>query len=133
MMALPSQISSQGIALATLIIWPVFMFSYLHDRMHLSEFWMARNPALSLWFRSARRRHDIHHHAVNDNGRMDDNFGIGFFLFDRGFRTIASRHRPFNRAGFEAAMLRYGLVEHEGRLAPGADLRVYSKFAGRLK
>ena len=32
----------QGIALATLILWPVFMFSYPHDRMHsLNSGWRA--------------------------------------------------------------------------------------------
>jgi sterol desaturase/sphingolipid hydroxylase (fatty acid hydroxylase superfamily) len=123
----------QSVVLATLILWPVFMFSYLHDRMHLSEFWMARNPVLGWWFRAARRRHDIHHHAVNDDGRMDANFGIGFFLFDRVFRTMASRHRPFNRAGFEAAMVRYRLIEQDGKLVPGNDVSLYCKFAGGLK
>jgi len=53
---------------------------------------------------------------VDDNGRMEANFGIGFFLFDRIFRTMGSRHRPFNRAGFEVARLRYGLKEHDGKL-----------------
>jgi sterol desaturase/sphingolipid hydroxylase (fatty acid hydroxylase superfamily) len=106
----------QIIALATLVVWPIFMFSYLHDRMHVTNFWMERVPILRLWFRAARRRHDIHHHAVDDNGRMEANFGIGFFLFDRVFRTMGSRHRPFNRAGFEAARLRYGLKENDGKL-----------------
>jgi sterol desaturase/sphingolipid hydroxylase (fatty acid hydroxylase superfamily) len=112
----------QSIALVTLIAWPLFMFSYLHDRMHLANFWMERTPVLRFWFRAARRLHDIHHHAVDDNGRMDTNFGIGFFLFDRIFRSIAPRHRPFNRAGFEAARLRYGLMEKNGKLIPnGGD------------
>jgi sterol desaturase/sphingolipid hydroxylase (fatty acid hydroxylase superfamily) len=106
----------QIIALATLVVWPTFMFSYLHDRMHLANFWMERVPILRLWFRAARRMHDIHHHAVDDNGRMEANFGIGFFLFDRVFRTMGPRHRPFNRAGFEAARLRYGLKENDGKL-----------------
>jgi sterol desaturase/sphingolipid hydroxylase (fatty acid hydroxylase superfamily) len=124
----------QSIALATLILWPAFMFSYLHDRMHLSEFWMAQNPVLHSWFRGARRLHDIHHHAVDDNGRMDTNFGIGFFVFDRVFRTIASHHRPFNRAGFEAARRRYSLVERNGKLIPSTDLSIYSALpASRLR
>ena len=122
----------QTIALTTLTIWPIFMFSYLHDRMHLSNFWMERTPVLRVWFRSARRLHDIHHHAVNDHGRMDANFGIGFFLFDRLFRTMARRHRPFNRAGFAAARSRYGLIECEGRLIPGTDLSIYSRLPGRF-
>ncbi|HEY6129401.1 MAG TPA: sterol desaturase family protein [Candidatus Acidoferrum sp.] len=123
----------QAIALATLVGWPVFMFSYLHDRMHLSDFWMARNPLLHTWFRAARRFHDIHHHAVNDHGRMDANFGIGFFLFDRVFRTIARRHRPFNRAGFETARRRYELIERGGSLYANPNDSANSTFPARAK
>ena len=121
----------QAIALATLIAWPVFMFSYLHDRMHLSDFWMERTPVLRVWFRAARRLHDIHHHTLDDHGRLDTNFGIGFFLFDRLFRTIGQRHRPFNRAGFDAARSRYGLIECEGKLVTDTDLSIYSKLPAR--
>jgi sterol desaturase/sphingolipid hydroxylase (fatty acid hydroxylase superfamily) len=123
----------QTIALATLAVWPIFMFSYLHDRMHLSDFWMARTPLLRLWFRAARRMHDIHHHAVDNNGRMEANFGIGFFLFDRIFLTIGSRHRPFNRVGFEAARLRYGLKEQDGKLIPNNDGYVDARLSLRLR
>ena len=123
----------QSIALLTLIAWPLFMFSYLHDRMHLSNFWMERTPVLRFWFRAARRLHDIHHHAVDDNGRMDTNFGIGFFLFDRIFRSIAPRHRPFNRAGFETARLRYGLMEKNGKLVPNGDDSSGAQFSARLR
>jgi sterol desaturase/sphingolipid hydroxylase (fatty acid hydroxylase superfamily) len=123
----------QSIALATLVAWPLFMFSYLHDRMHLSDFWMARNPLLRFWFRAARRLHDIHHHAMDDNGRMDTNFGIGFFLFDRVFRSIAPRHRPFNRAGFEAARLRYRLIEKNGKLVPNNDDSGAAKLSVKLR
>ena len=45
----------QALSLATLIAWPVFMFSYLHDRMHLKDFWMARTPVIKIWFCRARR------------------------------------------------------------------------------
>lgn len=123
----------EAIALATLVVWPVFMFSYLHDRMHLTNFWMARHPFFRSWFTRARRLHDIHHHSVDDNGRMDANFGIGFFLFDRVFRTIARRHRAFNRAGFEAARDRYGLIEHNGKLVPSTDLAIYSQASGFMR
>ena len=34
----------QVIALCTLLGWPILMFSYLHDRMHLENFWMTRVP-----------------------------------------------------------------------------------------
>jgi len=41
---------------------------------------------------------------------MDTNFGIGFFLFDRIFRTLATRHRPLNRKGLAIALQRYKLT-----------------------
>jgi sterol desaturase/sphingolipid hydroxylase (fatty acid hydroxylase superfamily) len=41
---------------------------------------------------------------------MDANFGIGFFLFDRIFRTLATRHRHLNRRGLELALRRYRLT-----------------------
>src|SRR5258706_11454553 len=47
-----------------------------------------------------------HHHSVNGAGHMDANFGIGFFLFDRIFRTLATRHRPLNRRGLAIALQR---------------------------
>ena len=121
----------QAIALAALVTWPIFTFNYLHDRMHLSGFWMAQHPLFRRWFLASRRLHDIHHHAVNEHGRMDANFGIGFFFFDRLFRTLALRHRPFNHAGFEVARQRYGLVERDGRLYPSADLSLYLRLHGK--
>jgi len=99
----------QAVALATMVAWPVFMFSYLHDRMHLQNFWMERTPILKIWFLRARRLHDIHHHSLDADGHMDRNFGIGFFLFDRLFRTIARRHCPLNLHGYRAAARRYHL------------------------
>jgi sterol desaturase/sphingolipid hydroxylase (fatty acid hydroxylase superfamily) len=92
--------------LSTLMLWPTFMFSYLHDRMHLRNSWMTRAPLFKTWFVKARRLHDIHHRSLNDQGRMESNFGIGFFFFDRLFRTISKRHRPFKRAGYRIARLR---------------------------
>jgi sterol desaturase/sphingolipid hydroxylase (fatty acid hydroxylase superfamily) len=100
----------QLIVLGNLVAWPFFTFSFLHDAMHVRDFWMARMPLINRWFRRARRLHDIHHHSVNGAGHMDANFGIGFFLFDRIFRTLASRHRPFNRRGLAIALQRYRLA-----------------------
>ena len=122
----------QCITLATLIVWPIITFSYLHDRMHLSDFWMARNPFFRRWFLAARRLHDIHHHALNDDGRMVSNFGIGLFLFDRLFRTISIRHRHFNRRGFAAARRRYGLLANDSDASPSTDVSAYSRLAGGL-
>ncbi|HEY6944524.1 MAG TPA: sterol desaturase family protein [Candidatus Acidoferrum sp.] len=101
------------LALCTLLAWPLLMFSYLHDRMHLEDFWMTRVPGLRVWFLNARRLHDIHHRSVNSDGFMDTNFGIGFYFFDRFFRTLACRHRPFNWKGYRTAVERYGLDETE--------------------
>lgn len=99
----------QAVALGIMVVWPVFMFSYLHDRMHLQAFWMERAPLLKNWFLRSRRLHDIHHHSLNIHGRMDRNFGIGFFLFDRLFGTLAKRHGPLNWHGYHAALRRYNL------------------------
>jgi sterol desaturase/sphingolipid hydroxylase (fatty acid hydroxylase superfamily) len=99
------------LAICTLIGWPIFMFSYLHDRMHLRGFWMERAPLLGSWFRAARRLHDIHHRSIDESGRMDRNFGIGFFFFDRVFRTLAKRHFPFNWHGYKAAVRRARLEQ----------------------
>jgi sterol desaturase/sphingolipid hydroxylase (fatty acid hydroxylase superfamily) len=95
------------VVLATLLAWPILMFSYLHDRMHLEKFWMARMPLLKIWFTKARRLHDIHHRSMNDDGRMNSNFGIGFFFFDRVFGTMANRHRQLNRTGYQKAINRH--------------------------
>jgi len=122
----------QCITLATLIVWPIITFSYLHDRMHLSDFWMARNPFFRRWFLAARRLHDIHHHALNDDGRMVSNFGIGLFLFDRLFRTMSTRHRQFNRRGFAVARRRYGLLANDSHTSPSADVPAYSRLARGL-
>ena len=100
----------QVIVLGNLVVWPFFTFSFLHDAMHLRDFWMARMPLVNRWFRRARRLHDIHHHSVDAAGHMDANFGIGFFFFDRIFRTLATRHRPVNRKGLAIALQRYKLT-----------------------
>jgi sterol desaturase/sphingolipid hydroxylase (fatty acid hydroxylase superfamily) len=99
----------QVLALCTLLGWPILMFSYLHDRMHLDNFCMTRIPFLRTWLLNARRLHDIHHRSVDSEGYMDTNYGIGFYFFDRFFRTIAERHRPFNWERYHVAIERYGL------------------------
>ena len=101
----------QILSLITLVAWPVFMFSYLHDQMHVKNFWMERNLVFKAWFRGARKRHDIHHRVLNDCGLMDKNFGIGFFLFDRLFGTLSAEQSPFNHRGYAAARVRFKFVE----------------------
>jgi sterol desaturase/sphingolipid hydroxylase (fatty acid hydroxylase superfamily) len=112
------------LAMLTLLAWSAFMFSYLHDRMHLQGFWMERAPLLASWFRNARRFHDIHHRSINENGKMDKNFGIGFYFFDRLFRTFAKRHCPFNWHGYREAVRKAKL---EGELD-----EEYSRFPSKF-
>jgi sterol desaturase/sphingolipid hydroxylase (fatty acid hydroxylase superfamily) len=97
----------QVVVFSTVLAWSFLMFSYLHDRMHLKGFWMEQAPLIRIWFIKARRLHDIHHRSMNDQGKMDRNFGIGFFFFDRIFRTLSKRHCPLNWLGFHAAAMRH--------------------------
>ena len=120
----------QVLALSTLLGWPILMFSYLHDRMHLGNFWMARIPFLRAWFLNARRLHDIHHRSVNSAGLMDTNFGIGLYFFDRFFRTMAKRHYPFKWQGYYTAIGRYGLEETELLSLRGCSKALLHKEAG---
>ncbi len=90
--------------------WSFWVFSYLHDRMHIKGFWMERVPVVKAWFRWARNLHDIHHRVLNDQGLMDKNFGIGFAFFDWLFGTMASVQPPFNHAGLAAAERRFDFV-----------------------
>ena len=101
----------QAVSLGTTLAWTFLMFSYLHDRMHIKNFWMERNSILKAWFRGARRLHDIHHRVLNDRGLMDKNFGIGFFLFDRMFGTLSPEQSPLNRKGYEVAKEKFKFVE----------------------
>lgn len=101
----------QVIFFTTVLTWSFVMFSYLHDRMHIKNFWMERNPIFRNWFRRVRRLHDIHHRMLNGGGLMDKNFGIGFFFFDRLFGTLSSHQTSFNHRGYAAAKERFGYLE----------------------
>lgn len=103
----------QGVFAAASLSWGYLMFSYMHDAMHLRDFWMEKNPILSRWFLRARKRHDIHHMLLDDSGRSRKNFGICFFLLDWIFGSLAREHRPFNKAGLNAAMRRYAFIFEE--------------------
>lgn len=107
----------QLIFVATTLTWSFLMFSYLHDRMHIQGFWLARNRFSKHWFRKARRLHDIHHVSLNAAGLMNKNFGIGFFFFDHFFGTLSTSSRPFNRQGYEAAQRRYAFLREDPQTA----------------
>ena len=99
----------QAIYVLVVLAWSFAVFSYLHDRMHEKDSWMASNRWTRRWFLTARRLHDVHHRTLDDRGKMHKNFGIGFFLFDRVFGTLALQQRPFNHKGYAEARRRYGL------------------------
>jgi sterol desaturase/sphingolipid hydroxylase (fatty acid hydroxylase superfamily) len=67
---------------------------------------------------------------VNRKGFMDTNFGIGFYFFDRFFRTMAKRHRPFDWQGYQEAIARYGLDEAELLSLRGCSQALFHKEAG---
>ena len=105
--ALRVSLIHQVVFFVMVLTWSIVMFSYLHDRMHIQNFWMERSPILKRWFRRARQLHDIHHRVLNDGGLMNKNFGIGFFLFDRLLGTLCSEQTPFNHAGYAQARKRF--------------------------
>jgi sterol desaturase/sphingolipid hydroxylase (fatty acid hydroxylase superfamily) len=112
----------QAIFVSASLVWSFLMFSYLHDRMHIDGFWMEENHWLRSWFLSARRAHDIHHWALDHQGFMDKNFGIGFFLFDRCFGTFTAEWPVFNKDGYAAAKHRFvDLLPGAGRHYTGAE------------
>ena len=94
----------------TTLLWSFLMFSYLHDVMHVEDSWLERNRWLRRWFLAARRRHDVHHCVLNDNGLMDKNFGIACFFFDRIFGTLSDGAAVFNAKGYRTARERFQSV-----------------------
>ena len=106
--------SHRAVFVATALGWSSFMFSYLHDRMHITGFWMERQRWFRRWFLRARRLHDIHHYSLDDNGRMNRNFGIGFSFFDGVFGTRCDRLVGFNKKGLEATRRRYDFLQDVG-------------------
>ena len=100
----------QGVFAVTGIAWGWFMFSYMHDNMHVTGFWLEKNPWLAKWFLAARRLHDIHHMSLDGHGRMNRNFGICFYFFDRLFGTLAPEHAEFDRKALDSALKRYAYI-----------------------
>lgn len=92
-----------------LILYSIFLFGYLHDRMHIKGVWFLRSSFFRKWFLRARRNHDIHHNHITDEGLMKKNFGIAFPLYDHLFRTYHYRLEKLNRQGVKAAYDRYDI------------------------
>lgn len=93
------------------LAWGYFMFGYMHDSMHIKNFWMENHRILGPWFRKIRRLHDIHHMTIDDTGLMCTNYGICFFFFDGVFGTYKSEPSAFNDRGLEKAYERYAYIQ----------------------
>lgn len=81
MMLLEIKILTQIVFIASILFWVFLMFNYMHDAMHLENFWMKNNK----WFKKIRRLHDIHH--MN----MQKNYGICLFFMDKFFGTYRTK------------------------------------------
>jgi sterol desaturase/sphingolipid hydroxylase (fatty acid hydroxylase superfamily) len=99
--------SHQIVFLLTGILWGHFLFGHMHSAMHLTDFWMLKVPVLNIWFRKIRQLHDFHHLQISADGRMQKNYGICFFWFDRLFGSYSPKPKEFNHSGHEAALVRY--------------------------
>lgn len=99
-----------SIGLVSAIGWGIIGFNYMHDAMHIRDFWMLKHPCFSRWFKNTRRLHDVHHVKVSPEGRMEVNYGMCFFWFDKLFGTFAPKIGKFDEEGFEAAKERYSFI-----------------------
>ena len=113
MTVLSIPVLSQFLFLGSAILWGIFGFSYIHDGLHVSNFWMLNNRFINTWFKKIRRLHDIHHTRITNDGKMHVNFGMCFFILDRIFGTKAEVTGRFNEAGYEEAKKRYSFINKE--------------------
>jgi sterol desaturase/sphingolipid hydroxylase (fatty acid hydroxylase superfamily) len=121
--ALSLRAADQAVFIGTSLAWGWFMFGYMHDAMHVKGFWMERSRMLGDWLADSRRRHDIHHMDLAPDGRMDKNYGICIFIFDRLFGSFADKHVRFDKAALEAARKRYAFIfpKPEAGCSPSAS------------
>jgi len=92
------------------IAWGHFLFGIMHSAMHYKVYWMMKVPGLRHWYERIRQLHDYHHLQFSDDGRMQKNYGICFFWFDRIFRTFSPQQKKFNHQGYTNALTRYSNV-----------------------
>ena len=98
------------IFMVSALVWSGFLFFYMHDAMHIEGFWMEKNRLLKKWFLSLRHLHVIHHLNLTDDGRMNTNYGICFFVMDKIFKTFKKEPSKFNDKGFTAAEKTYDYI-----------------------
>jgi len=92
------------------VSWILINFNYIHDGMHIKGFWMTKNKLIKNKFIEARRLHDLHHMELNDEGKMNKNFGITFFWFDKIFNTYQKHPKALNEKGYKASLKRYSYI-----------------------
>ena len=91
--------------------YSVVMHNLMHNAMHEKNHLLTKIPIVKTWFKKARKYHDIHHVRINDQGRMDTNYGISFFFMDRVFNTFKQTAGKFNEPGYKKALKRYKINE----------------------
>lgn len=97
----PAQIA---VSVGIVIAYSVFLFWFLHETLHLKHPWILRIKPVRRWYLNARKLHDIHHHHVTDEGLMNRNYGIAFFVFDKVFGSFLPKLKGgINRDGIAAA------------------------------
>jgi len=62
-----------------------FFHDYLHDAFHIRNHWLTRAPGVQVIFHGWSRLHYLHH------VRMESNYGIFFFVWDRMFSTFRDK------------------------------------------
>jgi sterol desaturase/sphingolipid hydroxylase (fatty acid hydroxylase superfamily) len=92
---------------STNIAWALLVHNYLHHSMHLSGFWMAKNKYTKKWYLDIRDKHVIHHLYVDDEGRMNVNYGIIVFYLDKLFGSYEPTNKKFNTKGYAKAVILY--------------------------
>lgn len=108
--ALGFPVATIGAFSGAALFWGYFLFGYMHTSMHLKGFWMEKVPGIRRWYLNIRRLHDIHHLHVSDAGKMDVNYGICFFGFDRVFGSFQPRFQAFNKRGLVLALEKYRFI-----------------------
>ncbi len=95
------------------LAWGYFLFGYMHSSMHLKDFWMLKVPYLKDWYLKIRKYHDIHHLHISDDGKMNVNYGICFFIFDRLFGSFKPSFSKFNKKGYEVSKEKYSFIYND--------------------
>ena len=96
-----------AISVSIILLYTIFLFWFLHETLHIKNHPILKIKIIKKWYLKARKMHDIHHHYVNEEGLMNRNYGIAFFLFDRVFGTYLPKLRgKFNKDGAAIAKKR---------------------------